>query len=125
MAGIRHIRLDRSQSAPATDPIFVGSVSTQEVVNEALGELLRVTAVTFDEGAVNRPHRHTTDQVLVATSGTGFVATDHEHYPLETGDIAFVPAGTRHWHGANPTTTFTHLSILTPGHSEIEDGGAR
>ncbi len=123
MAGIWHIRLDRSQSAPATDPIFVGSVSTQEVVNEALGELLRVTAVTFDEGAVNRPHRHTTDQVLVATSGTGFVATDHEHYPLEPGDIAFVPAGTRHWHGANPATTFTHLSILTPGHTEIEDDG--
>ena len=125
MAGIRLIRLERSQSAPATDPIFVGSVSTQEVVNEALGELLRVTAVTFDEGAVNRPHRHTTDQVLVATSGTGFVATDHEHYPLEPGDIAFVPAGTRHWHGANPTTTFTHLSILTPGHTEIEDEASR
>jgi quercetin dioxygenase-like cupin family protein len=123
MAGIRLIRLDRSQSAPATDPIFVGSVSTQEVVNEALGELLRVTAVTFDEGAVNRPHRHTTDQVLVATSGTGFVATDHERYPLEPGDIAFVPAGTRHWHGANPAATFTHLSILTPGHTEIEDDG--
>ena len=124
MEGIRHIRLDRSQSAPATDPIFVGPVSTQEVVNEALGELLRVTAVTFDEGAVNRPHRHTTDQVLVATSGTGFVATNHERYLLEPGDIAFVPAGTRHWHGANPDTTFTHLSILTPGHTEIEDEGS-
>ena len=123
MTGIRHIRLDRCQSVPAMDPIFVGPVSTQEVVNEGLAELLRVTAVTFDEGAVNRPHRHTTDQVLVATSGTGFVATDHEHYPLEPGDIAFVPAGTRHWHGANPATTFTHLSILTPGHTEIEDDG--
>jgi quercetin dioxygenase-like cupin family protein len=124
MAGIRHIRLDRAKRAPATDPIFVGSVSTQEVVNEELGELLRVTAVTFEEGAVNRPHHPTTDQVLVATSGTGFVATNSEHYPLEPGDIAFVPAGTRHWHGANPDTTFTHLSILTPGHTEIEDEGS-
>ena len=55
MEGIRHIRLDRSQSAPSTNPIFVGSVTTQEVVNEAIGELLRVTAVTFEDGAVNRP----------------------------------------------------------------------
>jgi quercetin dioxygenase-like cupin family protein len=125
MAGIRLVRLDRSQGAPSTDPIFVGSVSTQEVVNDALGELLRVTAVTFKDGAVNRPHRHTTDQVLVATSGTGFVATDDEHHSLEPGDVAFVPSGTRHWHGANPETTFTHLSILTPGHTEIADDRSR
>jgi quercetin dioxygenase-like cupin family protein len=125
MAGIRHVRLDRSQSAPSTNPIFVGSVSTQEVVNEAVGELLRVTAVTFEDGAVNRPHRHTTDQVLVATSGTGFVATDDEHHALEPGDVAFVPSGTRHWHGANPDTTFTHLSILTPGHTVIDDDASQ
>jgi quercetin dioxygenase-like cupin family protein len=124
MAGIRHLRVDRSQSAPSTNPIFVGHVSIQELVNEALGEVLRVTAVTFEEGAVNRPHRHTTDQVLIATSGAGFVATDEERYPLDPGDIAFVAAGTRHWHGANPDTTFTHLSILTPGHTEIEDDGS-
>ena len=121
MGGIRHVRLDRSQGAPSANPIFIGSVSTQEVVNETLGELLRVTAVTFENGAVNRPHRHTTDQVLVATSGSGFVASDDERHALEPGDAAFVPAGTRHWHGANPNTTFTHLSILTPGHTEIDE----
>jgi quercetin dioxygenase-like cupin family protein len=123
MAGIRHIRLDRTQSAPSTNPIFVGSVSTQEVVNEVIGELLRVTAVTFEDGAVNRPHRHTTDQVLIATSGSGFVAGDDGHHALEPGDVAFVQSGTRHWHGAKPETNFTHLSILTPGHTEIDDDG--
>jgi len=121
MTGIRHVRLDRAQGIPATNPIFVGPVSTQEVVNESHAELLRVTAVTFEDGAVNRPHRHTTDQVLVATSGSGFVATDEEHHPLEPGDVAFIASGTRHWHGANPDSTFTHLAILTPGHTEIDD----
>jgi len=124
MGAIRCVRLDRSQSVPSPNPIFVGSVSTQEVVNEALADLLRVTAVTFDNGAVNQPHRHTTDQVLVATSGSGFVASDDDHYPLEPGDVAFIPAGTRHWHGANPDGTFTHLAILTPGHTEIDDDGS-
>ena len=121
MGGIRCVRLDRSQGVPSANPIFVGSVSTQEVVNEALAEILRVTAVTFEDGAVNRPHRHTTDQVLVATSGSGFVSTDDDHHHLESGDVAFVPAGTRHWHGADPGSTFTHLSILTPGHTKIDD----
>jgi quercetin dioxygenase-like cupin family protein len=123
MAGIRHIRLDRTQSAPSTNPIFIGSVSTQEVVNEVIGELLRVTAVTFEDGAVNRPHRHTTDQVLIATSGSGFVAGNDGHHALEPGDVAFVQSGTRHWHGAKPDSNFTHLSILTPGHTEIDDDG--
>jgi quercetin dioxygenase-like cupin family protein len=124
MTAIRHVRLDRSQAMPSANPIFIGAVSTQEVVNESHGDLLRVTAVTFEDGAVNRPHRHTTDQVLVATSGSGFVATDEEHHALEPGDAAFIPAGTRHWHGANVGTTFTHLSILTPGHTEIDDSEA-
>jgi len=124
MGAIRHVRLDRSQGVPSTNPIFVGSVSTQEVVNEALAEILRVTAVTFEDGAINRPHRHTTDQVLIATWGSGFVATDVDHHPLEPGDVAFVPAGTRHWHGATPDSTFTHLAILTPGHTEIDDDGS-
>ncbi|MBA2596464.1 MAG: cupin domain-containing protein [Chloroflexota bacterium] len=122
MTGIRRVRLDRTRGAPATDPIFVGTVSTQEVVNESLAVLLRVTAVTFEEGAVNRPHRHSTDQVLIATLGSGFLAADDEHLGLELGDVAFIPAGTRHWHGANPNSTFTHLAILTPGHTEIDDG---
>jgi quercetin dioxygenase-like cupin family protein len=121
MSGIKRITLDREKATAAANPIFVGAVSIQEVVPDALAELIRVTAVTFDDGAVNRRHHHTTDQVLVATSGSGFVASDDEHLPLKAGDVALIPAGTRHWHGANPGETFTHLSILTPGHTQIED----
>ena len=119
--GIRRIRIDRANAHPASNPIFVGSVETQDIVNDALGDLLRVTAVTFEDGARNRPHRHSTDQVLVATSGSGFVASDEGELTLEAGDVAFIPKGTRHWHGARPGMTFTHLSILTPGHMEIVD----
>jgi quercetin dioxygenase-like cupin family protein len=119
MTRIRRVTLDRAQATRSTDPIFEGPVSIQEAVNESHAELLRVTAVTFEEGARNRPHRHTTDQVLIATSGRGFVATDDESLPLQPGDVAFIPAGVRHWHGAQPGETFTHLAILTPGHTEI------
>ena len=121
MSAMRHVRLDHALGTPSANPIFVGSVSTQEVVNDALGELLRVTAVTFENGAVNRPHRHTTDQVLIATSGSGFVAAAEENHPMQPGDVVFIPAGTRHWHGADAGETFTHLAILTPGHTEILD----
>jgi quercetin dioxygenase-like cupin family protein len=120
MSPLRRVRLDRAQGTPSTNPIFEGPVSIQEVVTDADGYLLRVTAVTFEEGARNRPHRHTTDQVLIATSGAGFVATDDEQLSMEPGDVVFVPVGIRHWHGAQPGETFTHLAILTPGHTAIE-----
>jgi quercetin dioxygenase-like cupin family protein len=121
---IQRTRIDPSRASLSPDPIFVGPVSIQEIVTDAVADLLRVTAVTFNDGARNRAHRHTTDQVLVATSGTGFVATDDELLPLRSGDVAFIPAGTRHWHGAAPGQTFTHLSILTPGHMDVLEDGA-
>ena len=118
---IRRTRIDRSEAQAASDPIFVGTVEIQEIVNDAAAKLLRVTAVTFVDGAVNRRHRHTTDQVLIPVSGAGFIATEEERLSLEPGDAAFIPAGTWHWHGAAAGQTFTHLSILTPGHIEIAD----
>lgn len=121
MAGIRVVRLDQSQAVPSENPIFRGPVVIQEIVGDTLGDLLRVNAVTFQDGAVNRPHRHAADQVLVATAGNGFVATDEETLPMTAGDVAFIPKNTRHWHGARPGASFTHLSILTPGHMEILD----
>ncbi len=121
MTGIRRVRIDPTHSIPSANPIFVGSVSTQDLVNESDGDLLRVTAVTFKNGATNQPHWHTTDQVLIAIMGSGFLAADDEHLPLAAGDIAFIPKGTRHWHGANSGSTFTHLAILTPGHTKIDE----
>ena len=121
-SGIRRVRPDRSLAEPSSNPIFTGPVAIQELVNDSQADLLRVTAVTFDDGARNKPHRHSTDQVLVATAGSGFVATDDEELALAPGDVALISKNTRHWHGALPGTSFTHLSILTPGHMEVNEG---
>lgn len=119
--GIRCVTIDEAQALPASNPIFVGEVVNQDLVPEGVAEILRVTAVTFHDGARNKRHTHSTDQVLVATSGEGFVACDNETLLLETGDVAFIEKNTPHWHGARPGRDFTHLSILTPGHMEILD----
>lgn len=121
MASINVVRIAREQGRKADDPIFIGTVEIQELVNEAAAALLRVTAVKFVDGAENRPHRHTTDQVLVATEGKGFLASGDDRLALAVGDVALIPANTRHWHGAQPGETFTHLSILTPGHITIDE----
>ena len=115
------IHQDGEAAAPNPSPIFEGTVKTQNLVAEGDAELLRVTAVTFEDGARNKLHRHTTDQVLVVTDGRGIVATATEELHVGPGDVILIPAGERHWHGAEPGQNFTHLSILTPGQMTIEE----
>ena len=115
------IRQDEAAALPSRSPIFEGDVRTQNLVAEGDAPLLRVTSVTFHDGARNRLHHHSTEQVLVVTHGRGIVATEAEELHVEVGDVVLIPAGERHWHGAEPGQTFTHLSILTPGQMTIEE----
>lgn len=113
-------RIDDSQAAPSSDPIFDGEVTMQQLVRDADAALLRVTSVTFHDGARNRWHRHGADQVLVVISGEGIIATDEGEHPISTGNVILISAGERHWHGAQPGKTMSHLSILTPGALTID-----
>jgi len=102
-------------------PIFVGAVETQTAVGEDISADLRVTEVTFRDGARNRWHVHTTDQALVVTEGEGVLAGEGEEHDLAAGDVAFIPANTKHRHGAKPGKTMTHWSILGPAQTRIVD----
>ena len=98
--------------------IFEGRAETQTVIGGEARDL-RLTEVTFRDGARNKLHTHTTDQILVVTSGEGIVATEHEERDLHAGDVAYIPAGERHWHGAKPGRDMTHLAILGAGKTYI------
>ena len=115
------VRQDVAAAVPSRSPIFDGEVATQVLVSEGDATLLRVTSLTFRHGARNKLHHHSTDQVLVVTHGRGIVATETEELRVGPGDVVLIPAGERHWHGAEPETDFTHLSILTPGQMTIDE----
>ena len=117
-----HITRADTTGVPRSDnPIFVGEVAAQTIVDDDAAHLLRVTAVTFRDGARNRWHRHSADQVLVITAGLGILSNETGEHPVESGDVVLISAGERHWHGARPGETMTHLSILTPGELTITD----
>jgi quercetin dioxygenase-like cupin family protein len=112
---------DPSDAIANNTPIFVGAVATQCLVGEVDASLLRMTSVTFRDGARNRVHRHTCDQVLVVTAGRGIVATELETRKVGVGDVIVIPAGEAHWHGAAEGATFTHLSIVTPHETQVDE----
>jgi len=68
--------------------------------------------VTFEPGARTVWHTHPVGQTLVVTAGSGLV--QRFGAPVETirsGDVVWIPAGVKHWHGAAPSTGMTHIAI--------------
>jgi quercetin dioxygenase-like cupin family protein len=75
--------------------------------------------VHFDAGSRNKFHKHSGDQILVITDGTGKVATDNEVVTVTQGDVVLIPARENHWHGAPDNTSMAHITITVAG-SETE-----
>ena len=75
--------------------------------------------VHFDAGSRNKFHKHSGDQILVITEGTGKVATDNDVVSVTQGDVVLIPARENHWHGAPDNTSMAHIAITVAG-SETE-----
>lgn len=99
---------------PSTSPMFTGPVSMQPVVGTESSKIFMIRQVNFDRGVRNKFHTHTVEQILIVTEGKGIVATDKEEVTVMPGDIVFIPAGEKHWHGAAPDHTFAHLYVMSP-----------
>ena len=108
---MRVVRITKAGRERSDNPIFVGEVDYQTAVGEESRDL-RLSEVHFKQGAVNKPHVHTSDQILIVTEGEGLLATAEERHDIAVGDVAFIPANTKHWHGARPGKDMTHWSVL-------------
>jgi hypothetical protein len=67
--------------------------------------------VNFSGGCTTGWHTHNCDQLLIATSGSGMVATEHDQREITVGDVVHIKAGERHWHGAKADTTMGHITV--------------
>jgi quercetin dioxygenase-like cupin family protein len=70
--------------------------------------------VTFAPGARSSWHVHPKGQLLLVTAGTGW--TQEAGGPVQevhAGDVIWCPPGVKHWHGATPATSMTHIAITS------------
>ena len=113
-----------SRQAPAEN--FTGSVRVdQQFQADAPGRVLGAR-VTFEPGARTAWHSHPLGQTLIVTSGVGRVQRWGD--PVEeirTGDLVWIPAGQKHWHGASPTTAMTHVAIVERSTARAPTGWRR
>ena len=87
---------------------FSGTVLQDSLAVPQAPSRTSATLVTFTPGARTNWHTHKTRQVLVVTQGTGMVQVkDKPPQLLRAGDVAEVPPGLVHWHGAL-SGTYSH-----------------
>jgi quercetin dioxygenase-like cupin family protein len=80
--------------------------------------------VRFAPAARTFWHSHPDGQVLLVTEGRGRTRlADGALTEIAAGDAVWVPAGVQHWHGADPESSMTHISITGQG-GTVWDGQA-
>ena len=111
------IQIDKVETTELHDPIFTGDqVGFQQLVPDSTD--FQINIVHFGIGARNKLHYHSTEQILIVTSGIGIVATETDTQTVGVGDMVRIPAGEKHWHGATADSEFSHLYIM-PKQSEL------
>lgn len=109
-----HVNRQRA-TPPDRAEYFSGIVRMQHLRRPEQAGAAELIAVFFEAGARTVPHIHEADQVLYFVEGEGVVATESDKRMLKAGEIAVIPGGTWHWHGAMKRSAACHISIKSVG----------
>lgn len=95
---------------------FIGKSYLAPVSAEQVG----IFNVTFEPACRNNWHIHRADkgggQILICVAGKGYYQEwGKPAVEMKAGDCVNIPAGVKHWHGAQPDSWFSHLAVEVPG----------
>jgi 4-carboxymuconolactone decarboxylase len=91
---------------------FTGSAKVEQLFPANAPSRVSAGIVTFSPGARSAWHTHPLGQVLIITAGTGRVQM--QGGPIQVvhaGDVVIIPAHVKHWHGAAPDSSMSHIAI--------------
>jgi quercetin dioxygenase-like cupin family protein len=99
---------------------FTGAVRIEALFNSWDAARVQGANVTFEAGARTAWHTHPLGQTLIVTAGTGRAqVAGGPVEEIRKGDVVWFPPGEKHWHGAGPTGSMTHIAV-----QEVRDGKA-
>lgn len=91
---------------------FTGEVQVQSLFDAKDQTRSTGGQVTFQPGTRSAWHTHPLGQILIVTEGVGwFQQWGGPVRVMHKGDVIWIPAGVKHWHGATPTSSVTHIAI--------------
>ena len=110
------LKPDEIPAESANSPLFTGgAVTRQPLLTPEMSNNFNLAIVNFSAGARNKMHIHSSDQVLFVTAGKGIIATEADKEVISVGDVVHIPAEEKHWHGATPDSSFSHIALTTKG----------
>ena len=90
---------------------FTGNVWVKALANDT-ASACSVAKVTFEPNARSNWHFHPDKQVLIITSGIGYLKEkDKPIQILRNGDVVTIQPGVVHWHGATPESEFVQIVV--------------
>src|SRR5207245_9480447 len=96
-------------SGKGPDEYFTGNVRVDPLFEAPDPARVRGASVTFEPGARSAWHTHPLGQILIVTSGFGWVQSEGQHrVELRHGDVFWCQPNERHWHGAKQTRARRH-----------------
>ena len=109
------MKIIRSGSLPSLrgpEAWFTGAVRIDAPFQATEPASVGGATVTFEPGARTAWHTHPLGQTLIVTQGRGWLQEWGKAAEiLNQGDIAWIPPGVKHWHGASAQTAMTHIAI--------------
>jgi 4-carboxymuconolactone decarboxylase len=104
-AGSRAVR-------PGPEANFTGAVRVEMLFQALDPSHASGGSVTFEAGARTAWHTHPRGQILIVTAGAGRVQRWGDPIDeIRAGDVVRIAAGQKHWHGASPAASMTHIAI--------------
>ena len=106
---------------PVGDPNPYGRYFTgKSYLAPVSAEQVPVWNVTFEPGCINNWHIHHArtggGQMLICVGGRGYYQEwGRDAVEMTPGTVVNIPANIKHWHGAAPTSWFSHLAIEISG----------
>jgi len=97
---------------PGPPEYFTGTVQIEPLMEPPHPARVAGAQVTFEPGARTAWHTHPLGQTLIVTSGSG--RAQRWGGPVEkirAGDVVWFAPGEKHWHGASPSTSMTHIAV--------------
>lgn len=105
-------RKEDIKTIKGSNEIFTGDVTIQPLYPANNDMRSSGGSVTFNPGARSNWHVHPVGQVLIVTDGVGRTQEwGKSVQEIKAGDIVICPVGVKHWHGAAPGCSMTHISI--------------
>jgi quercetin dioxygenase-like cupin family protein len=112
---LKTIRITRSGSQPSVKgsaEYFTGAVRIDAPFQGHHPARVGGGMVTFEPGARTAWHTHPLGQTLIVTAGAGWIRQwGGPIQEMKPGDMVWIPAGVKHWHGATATTGMAHMAI--------------